>query len=228
FAIPAETVQTVVDQLRTDGKVVRGYLGVQVQPVTEDIAEGLGLDKAKGALVNDAESGTPAAKAGLKSGDVIESVNGVPVNNARDLSRMIAGLKPGTEVKLAYLRGGKSEVATVELGTLPGDSKVARRGDDAPSGQARLGLSLAPANDAGLGDEGVAVMNVDPDGPAAAKGIAQGDVILDVGGTSVSKPSDVQAQIRAAESSGRKAVLMRVKSARGQTRFIAVPLSKEG
>ena len=131
-------------------------------------------------------------------------------------------------MKLAYLRGGKSDVATVELGTVPGDNQVASRGDDAPSGQARLGLSLAPANDAGLGDKGVTVMDVDPDGPAAAKGIAQGDVILDVGGTSVSKPSDVQAQIRAAESSGRKAVLMRVKSARGQTRFIAVPLSKEG
>ena len=228
FAIPAETVQTVVDQLRTDGKVVRGYLGVQVQPVTKDIAEGLGLDKAKGALVNDAESGTPAAKAGLKPGDVIESVNGVPIDNARDLSRLIAGLKPGTEVKLAYLRGGKSDTATVELGTLPGDGKVVSRGGDAPSGQARLGLSLAPASEVGLGDEGVAVMDVDPTGPAATRGISQGDVILDVGGTSVAKPSDVQAQIRAAESSGRKAVLMRVKGARGQTRFVAVALNKEG
>lgn len=228
FAIPAETVQTVVDQLRTDGKVVRGYLGVQVQPVTKDIAEGLGLDKAKGALVDHAESGTPAAKAGLKSGDVIESVNGAPVNDARDLSRRIAGLKPGTEVKLAYLRNGKGDVATVELGTLPTDGRVASRGDSSSGGQPRLGLSLAPANDVGLGDEGVAVMDVDPDGPAAAKGIAQGDVILDVAGTSVSKPSDVQAQIRAAESNGRKAVLMRVKSARGQTRFVAVGLNKEG
>ncbi len=227
FAIPAETVQTGGDQLRTDGKVVRGYLGVQVQPVTKDIAEGLGLDKAKGALVDHAESGTPAAKAGLKSGDVIESVNGAPVNDARDLSRRIAGLKPGTEVKLAYLRNGKSDVATVELGTLPTDGKVASRGDSSSGGQPRLGLSLAPANDVGLGDEGVAVMDVDPDGPAAAKGIAQGDVILDVAGTSVSKPSDVQAQIRAAESNGRKAVLMRVKSAKGQTRFVAVALTKK-
>ncbi|BAU93795.1 protease Do [Methylorubrum populi] len=227
FAIPAETVQTVVDQLRTDGKVVRGYLGVQVQPVTKDIAEGLGLDKAKGALVDHAESGTPAAKAGLKSGDVIESVNGAPVNDARDLSRRIAGLKPGTEVKLAYLRGGKSDVATVELGTLPTDGKVASRGDSSSGGQPRLGLSLAPASEIGLGDEGVAVMDVDPDGPAAAKGIAQGDVILDVAGTSVSKPSDVQAQIRAAEANGRKAVLMRVKSTKGQTRFVAVALNKK-
>ncbi|MGE7705282.1 trypsin-like peptidase domain-containing protein, partial [Methylobacterium sp. NPDC097303] len=229
FAIPAETVQTVVEQLRTDGKVVRGYLGVQVQPVTKDIADGLGLDKAKGALVDHAESGTPAAKAGLKSGDVIESVNGAPVNDARELSRRIAGLKPGTEVKLAYLRGGKSDVATVELGTLPGDGKVASRGESSSSGQARLGLNLAPASEIGLGDEGVAVMDVDPTGPAASKGISQGDVILDVGGTSVSKPSEVQAQIRAAESNGRKAVLMRVKSAKGQTRFVAVSLSnKEG
>ncbi|MCP1539203.1 Do family serine endopeptidase [Methylorubrum extorquens] len=227
FAIPAETVQTVVDQLRTDGKVVRGYLGVQVQPVTKDIADGLGLDKAKGALVDHAENGTPAAKAGLKSGDVIESVNGAPVNDARDLSRRIAGLKPGTEVKLAYLRGGKSDVATVELGTQPTDAKVASRSDSTSGGQARLGLSLAPASELGLGDEGVAVMDVDPDGPAAAKGIAQGDVILDVAGTSVSKPSDVQAQIRAAESNGRKAVLMRVKSAKGQTRFVAVALGKK-
>ncbi|KQQ14218.1 serine peptidase [Methylobacterium sp. Leaf123] len=228
FAIPAETVQTVVDQLRSDGKVVRGYLGVQVQPVTKDIADGLGLDKAKGALVDHAENGTPAAKAGLKPGDVIESVNGAPVNDARDLSRRIAGLKPGTEVKLAYLRNGKSEVATVALGTQPGDGRVASRGDDGPSGRARLGLNLAPASEIGLGDEGVAVMDVDPDGPAAAKGIAQGDLILDVAGTSVSKPSDVQAQIRAAESNGRKAVLMRVKSAKGQTRFIAVPLTNKG
>ena len=226
FAIPAETVQAVVDQLRSDGKVVRGYLGVQVQPVTKDIAEGLGLAKAKGALIDHAESGTPAAKAGLKSGDVIESVNGNPVNDARELSRRIAGLKPGTEVKLAYLRNGKSDTATVALGTLPSDGRVASRGDAETGGQARLGLSLAPAGEVGLGD-GVAVMEVDPTGPAAAKGIEQGDVILDVAGTSVSKPSEVQAQIRAAETNGRKAVLMRVKSAKGQTRFVAVALSKK-
>ncbi len=231
FAIPAETVQAVVDQLRTDGKVVRGYLGVQVQPVTKDIADGLGLDKAKGALVDHAENGTPAAKAGLKSGDVIESVNGTPINDAKELSRKIAGLKPGTPVKLAYLRNGKkNDVATVELGTLPTDGKVATRSDDdGAGGQPRLGLSLAPAGDVGLGGDGVAVMDVDPSGPAAAKGIETGDVILDVAGTSVSKPSDVQAQIKAAQANGRKAVLMRVKSAKGQTRFVAVALTtKEG
>jgi serine protease Do len=227
FAIPAETVQAVVEQLRTDGKVARGYLGVQIQPVTQDIAEGLGLDKAKGALVDHAENGTPAAKAGLKSGDVIEKVNGDTVDSARELSRRIAGMKPGAKVELSYLRGGKSDVATVTLGTMPTDgTKVASRDEDTGNGQPRLGLQLAPAGDVGLSDQGVAVVQVDPDGPAAAKGIEAGDVILDVGGQSVSRPADVAAQIRAAESSGRKAVLMRVKSGKGQTRFVAVSLSK--
>jgi serine protease Do len=229
FAIPAETVQAVVEQLRTDGKVARGYLGVQVQPVTQDIAEGLGLDKPKGALVDHAEDGTPAAKAGLKSGDVIEKVNGEPVNDARELSRKIAGLKPGAKVDLAYLRGGKADTATITLGALPADgTKVATRDSDGANGQPRLGLNLAPAADVGLADQGVAVVEVDPDGPAAAKGIEQGDLILDVGGKSVSRPSDVTAQIRAAESSGRKAVLMRIKNGKGVTRFVAVSLSKAG
>lgn len=226
FAIPSDTVQAVVDQLRTDGKVARGYLGVQIQPVTQDIAEGLGLQKAKGALVDHAENGTPAAKAGLKSGDVIEKVNGESVDSARELSRRIASMKPGAKVELGYLRGGKSDTATVTLGTMPTDgTKVAAREDDG-SGQVRLGLGLAPAAQVGLSDQGVAVVQVDPDGPAAAKGIEQGDLILDVGGQSVSSPSDVVAQVRSAESSGRKAVLMRVKSAKGQTRFVAISLSK--
>lgn len=226
FAIPSDTVQAVVDQLRTDGKVARGYLGVQIQPVTQDIAEGLGLQKAKGALVDHAENGTPAAKAGLKSGDVIEKVNGESVDSARELSRRIASMKPGAKVELSYLRGGKSDTATVTLGTMPTDgSKVAAREDDG-TGQVRLGLGLAPAAQVGLSDQGVAVVQVDPDGPAAAKGIEQGDLILDVGGQSVSSPSDVVAQVRSAETSGRKAVLMRVKSAKGQTRFVAISLSK--
>ncbi|MCJ2115954.1 Do family serine endopeptidase [Methylobacterium sp. J-001] len=227
FAIPAETVQAVVDQLRTDGKVARGYLGVQIQPVTQDIADGLGLDKAKGALVDHAESGTPAAKAGLKAGDVIEKVNGDTVDSARELSRRIAGMKPGAKVELSYLRGGKADTATVTLGAMPTDgTKVATREDDSGNGQPRLGLNLAPAADVGLSEQGVAVVQVDPDGPAAAKGIEAGDVILDVGGQSVTRPADVAAQIRAAEASGRKAVLMRVKSSKGQTRFVAVSLNK--
>ncbi|MCF4125169.1 Do family serine endopeptidase [Methylobacterium sp. SyP6R] len=226
FAIPSETVQAVVDQLRADGKVARGYLGLQIQPVTKDIADSLGLDKAKGALVNSAQDGTPAAKAGLKAGDVVQAVNGEPVTDARELSRKIASLKPGTKVDLTYVRSGKTETAQVTLGTLPNDTKVASANDNGGSrgdSQPRLGLSLAPAAQVGAGQEGVAVVGVDPDGPAAAKGIQEGDVILDVGGQPVSTLSDVAGRIRAAESDGRKAVLMRIKNDKG-TRFVAIGL----
>ncbi|MEH3148046.1 MAG: Do family serine endopeptidase [Methylobacterium frigidaeris] len=228
FAIPSETVQAVVDQLRADGKVARGYLGLQIQPVTKDIADSLGLDKAKGALVDSTQSDTPAAKAGLKSGDVIQQVNGEPVGDARELSRRIASLKPGTKVELTYLRGGKTDTAQVTLGTLPADAKVASlddRGSRRGEGQPRLGLGLAPADAVGAGREGVAVVNVDPDGPAAAKGIQEGDIILDVGGQPVSTLSDVAGRIRAAENDGRKAILMRIKNDKG-TRFVAVALQK--
>ncbi|GJD48463.1 Periplasmic pH-dependent serine endoprotease DegQ [Methylobacterium crusticola] len=230
FAIPSETVQAVVDQLRADGKVARGYLGLQIQPVTKDIAESLGLDSARGALVNSAQDGTPAAKAGLKSGDVVLAVNGDPVNDARELSRRIAAMKPGTKVELAYLRGTKRDAAQVTLGTLPNDTKVASQTERSRGGdsQPRLGLGLAPADAVGAGREGVAVVSVDPDGPAAAKGIQEGDVILDVGGQPVSSLSDVASRIRAAESDGRKAVLMRIKNDKG-TRFVAIGLqSKNG
>ena len=233
FAIPAETVQAVVDQLKTDGKVVRGYLGVQIEPVTKDIAESLGLEKAKGAIVNATENGTPAAKAGLRSGDVIEKVDGKVIDDAKELSRKIAGLKPGTKVELAYLRNGKSDVATVELGTLPSDTGKRASRDDfggfSNNAQPRLGMTLAPADEVGLGSAGVAVTNVDPDGPAAAKGIEPGDLILDVAGNAVSSPADVAAQISNAQSNGRKAVLMRVKNSKGSTRFVAVSFdSKNG
>jgi serine protease Do len=230
FAIPAETVQTVVDQLKTGGKVARGYLGVQIQGLNKDLADGLGLSDTKGALVDHAESNTPAGKAGLKSGDVIRTVNGSPIQDARELSRKVASLKPGTKVELGYLRNGKDQTATVELGTLPGEQRTAslesRGGDTAGSGP-RLGLQLAPAEAVGLADEGVAVVSVDPDGPAAAKGIRDGDVILDVGGQAVTRPSEVADRVRAAEKDGRKAVLMRVKGREG-TRYVAIAFPKAG
>jgi serine protease Do len=223
FAIPSATVESVVAQLKESGSVSRGYLGVQIQPLTKDLAEGLGLDRSKGALVNSTESGTPAAKAGLRSGDVLVSVNGQPVADARDLSRRIAGIKPGSKVDIVYLRDGKERTAQVELGLLPNRDTASLQGRDdrgAEKSSLRLGLQLAPA---GRGEEGVAVVEVDPDGPAAGKGIREGDTILEVGGKAVSSPSDVADGIKAARSDGRKAVLMRVKSREG-TRFVAISL----
>ena len=220
FAIPSDTVSSVVNQLETDGKVTRGYLGVQIQPMSKDLADSLGLSTQKGALVNSAETGTPAAKAGLKAGDVITAVNGDPVATARELSRKIAGLKPGSKVELSYLRNGKEQTASVELGSLPNErsAQVEPREERSPQ---QLGLRLGPS------DEGVAVVAVDPSGPAAAKGIKEGDVILEVGGQAVSRPADIKAGLDAAAKEGKRAVLLRVKSAEG-TRFVAIAMPKAG
>jgi serine protease Do len=227
FAIPSQTVQAVVDQLEKNGKVERGYLGLQIQALTPDLADGLGLKNQKGALVNGAQSSTPAAKAGLQAGDVVTSINGEPITDARELSRRIASLKPGTKVEVGYLRDGSQRNATVELGSLPTETASLQRDDEGAKSSLRLGLQLAPASRTGAGDEGVAVVNVDPDGPAAQKGIAEGDVILEVGGKAVSTPNDVADGIKAARDGGKKAVLMRVKNAQG-TRFVAIGLANAG
>ena len=119
FDIPAETVKAVVAQLRDHGAVTRGWIGVQIQPVTADIADSLGMKNARGALVAEPQSGSPADKAGIKAGDVIVSVNGEAVNDARTLARRISALAPGTSVRLGVVRNGREETLTLTLGELP-------------------------------------------------------------------------------------------------------------
>src|SRR5262245_11895125 len=183
FAIPADTVKIVVEQLKERGTVTRGWLGVQIQNVTPDIAESLGLKKAEGALVAEPQPGTPAMKAGIKSGDVITSVNDQPVKDSRDLARKIAGMPPGTAIKLGTLRNGQSKAMTVTLGELPNTPARAESRQqpsdkpNAPSEETGLGLSLAPARKvAGAGGQGVVVTQVDPSGRAADTGLEAGDV----------------------------------------------------
>ncbi len=173
FAIPSETVKTVVDQLRKSGSVARGYIGVQIQPVTDDLASGLGLNTAEGALVAQVQPDTPGAKAGLKSGDVVTKLNGEPVKDARDLSRRIGMMKPGTNVTLAVVRDGKTMNLDVKLEQLPGEQQMAGLNDNGAPGHdvPRLGLQLAPAKSVkGAGADGVVVTEVDPNGrrPRAA------------------------------------------------------------
>jgi serine protease Do len=223
FAVPAATVQTVVDQLQQDGRVSRGYLGVQIQPLTKELAQGFGLSTERGALVASTQDGTPAEKAGLKSGDVITAVDGEPVANARELTRKIGALKPGAKAEITYLRDGKERTATVALASQPGEKEAKAAPSRSDDGLPRLGLELAPAREG----EGVAVAAVDPDGPAAQKGVKEGDVILEVGGQAVSKPADVKAGLEAAHKAGKAAVLLRVKSKEG-TRFVAIAMPKAG
>ncbi|MBH5367746.1 Do family serine endopeptidase [Bradyrhizobium glycinis] len=229
FDIPASTAKLVVAQLKDKGAVTRGWLGVQVQPVTSDIADSLGLKEARGAIVDNPQEGSPAAKAGIEAGDVITAVNGTAIKDSRDLARTIAGLAPGTSVKLDVFRKGDSKTVTLALGELPNERQAKGGSADEGRGQPgagtpRLGLSLAPAGDVqGAGQNGVVVTEVDPQGPAAQRGIRTGDVILNVGGKAVSNVGEVRSELAQAKSSGKRSVLLQVRSAEA-TRFVAVPL----
>ena len=228
FDIPAETAKMVVAQLKDHGHVTRGWIGVQVQPVTADIADSLGLKQAQGAIVDAPQPNSPAAKAGIKAGDVITAINGTPVKDSRDLARRIGMTAPGTSVKLDIVREGKSQTLTMTLGEMPTERQAsADAGQHASptSGVPHLGLQLAPANEVeGAGDQGVVVMGVDPGGPAAEHGLQTGDVILAIGGKQVSSPADVRNALVAARKEGRHDVLMRVKTADAAAHFVAVPL----
>ena len=227
FDIPADTVKNVVAQLRDKGSVTRGWIGVQIQPVTSEIAEGMGLKKAAGALVSEPQPNSPAAKAGIESGDVITSVDGNAVSDARDLARRIGTMAPGTSVKLGVLHQGQEKTVTVTLGTLPNEKAAANQeksGATPDNDMPKLGLTLAPSNKmSGAEGSGVVVTAVDPSGVAADHGFQVGDVILDVGGKSVSNPSDVRKQLADARKEGKRALMFRVKSGEG-TRFVAMPL----
>ncbi|GLR93883.1 MULTISPECIES: Do family serine endopeptidase [Bradyrhizobium] len=231
FSIPANTVKSVVAQLKDKGSVSRGWIGVQIQPVTSDIADSLGMKKAEGALVAEPQANGPAAKAGIESGDVITAVNGESVKDARELARTIGGMAPGATVKLNVLHKGQDKVVNLTLGQLPNtveakadkdSGKGANRGTDVP----KLGMTVAPANSvAGAGKEGVVITEVDPKSAAAERGFKEGDVILEVGGKSVATAGEVRDAINAARTDNKNSVLMRVKSG-GQSRFVAVPLAK--
>ena len=200
FAIPADTVNSVISQLKEHGSVTRGWIGVQIQPVTQDIADSLGLKKAEGALVAEPQADSPAKKAGIEAGDVITAVDGKQVKDARDLAKKIGALAPKTSVKLAILHKGSEKTVTLTLGELP-NNKEARADtvtpDNGTADLAKLGLTLAPAaRVAGAGSEGVVVTGIDSSGVAADHGFSTGDVILEVAGKSVSTPSDVRKRDR--------------------------------
>jgi serine protease Do len=225
FAIPSDTVRSVITQLREKGSVTRGWIGVQIQPVTPEIADSIGLKKATGALVSEPQVNSPAAKAGIESGDVITSVDGNAVTDARDLARRIGTMAPSTSVKLGLIHKGQEKTVTLTLGTLPNERQAANQDQGqhvAPDEMPKLGLTLAPAKGAADG-KGVVVTAVDPDGVAADHGFQVGDIILDVGGKLVTNPADVRKELADARKEGKHALLFRVKSNEG-TRFVALPL----
>ena len=231
FSIPASTVKSVIAQLKDKGSVSRGWIGVQIQPVTQDIADSMGLKQAQGALVADPQKDGPAAKAGIESGDVITAVNGQSIKDARELARIIGGIAPGSTAKLDVLHKGKNEVVSLTLGQLPNaqeakadidaDGKGATHGTDVP----RLGLTVAPAGKTDGADKGgVVITKVEPKSAAADRGLKKGDVILEVAGKSVSTPGDVGEALEAARTDKRSSVLMRLRSG-DASHYVAVPLA---
>jgi len=227
FDIPAATAKMVVAQLKDKGQVTRGWMGVQVQPVTPEIADSLGLKEARGALVAEPQANSPAAKAGIVAGDVITAVNGTAIKDSRELARHVGAIAPGSEVKLDVLHDGQQKTVSLTLGEMPKDRQASaadqEQGQPA-QGTPHIGLQLAPAGEVGgSGDHGVAVLGVEPGSPAAERGFKTGDVILDVAGKAVSRPSEVRDALVAAHQQGKHQVLMRVKTA-DATRFVAVPL----
>ena len=228
FAIPASTVKNVVGQLRDRGVVTRGWIGVQIQPVTPEIADSMGLKKAAGALVAEPQPNSPAVKAGIESGDVITAVNGTAVRDARELARRIGTMTPGTTIKLDVIHAGQQKTVSLTLGTLPNE-KEAKNEPAPPSKSAdidvpKLGFKLAPADKvSGASDKGVVVTAISQGGVAADHGLQVGDVILDVGGKPVATPAEFNQTLSDARKDGKHTVLFRVKSG-ADTKFVALPI----
>ena len=229
FAIPAATVKGIVNQLITDGTVTRGYLGVGIQDVTRDIADGVGLADAKGAIVSNVAEDGPAGPAGIESGDIITAVDGDPIDDALDLSRTIAGKSPDSSVELTIWRDGAETTVSVTLGKLDEEQVAQTEEDQAPvppaavPAESSVGLTLVPNSD---GSGGLLIQNVEPDSAAAEKGLAVGDAILEVNNTPVNSLEEFEAALDAVRGEGRSTALVKV-SRDGNDRFIGLPLSDE-
>jgi serine protease Do len=229
FDIPASTAQTVVAELIKSGKIDRGWLGVQIQPVSKDIAESLGLAQAQGALVIQPQEDSPGLKAGIKKGDVVTAVNGEPVKDARDLAKRIGAMRPGTKADISIWRDGKSQTLQLTVGTLPPEQKMAAKdsktqpdqGEPKQTSLESLGITVGPTDDG----KGVQILSVDPNSAAADAGIKQGDRIAAVNNKDVSSGKEIASQLEAAKKDGRTKALFQVETDNG-SRFVALPTDK--
>ena len=223
FAIPAGMATDIIENLRDNGKVTRGWLGVQIQPVTDDIAATLKLPSARGALVADVTDKSPAAQAGIRTGDTVLKVNDQEIEQPKDLARKIALIAPGKDAVLTVIRDGKQQQLTVEVGTMPNDvmaSEVPVQ-KDKPASLDSLGFSVEPSSEG----EGVSVTSVEPDSPAEDRGIKTGDTILEIDGKEIADVKAVNSSLAAARGEGRDRVLMLIRSGERQ-RFVALPVNK--
>jgi serine protease Do len=239
FAVPSDTATVVIDQLKQFGETRRGWLGVKIQSVTEDIAESLGVKENTGALVSSVTPESPAAKAGIEAGDVVLKFDGRDISSMRGLPRVVAQTPIGKSVDVEILRKGQKKSFKVAIGRLTEDEDKDST-VDAPSGKppagsgnerALIGLKLAPLTDELRAKfkidkkvNGVVVTEVDPQSPAAGRNIKPGDVIVEAAQDNVTTPEDVIKSVDKVKKAGRKQVLLRLEDAKGDMRFVAVPI----
>jgi serine protease Do len=236
FAIPANLAKPVIEQLRAEGKVTRGWLGVQVQAMTPEIAGAMGLKEPAGALIAKVIPDSPAAKAELRQGDVILKLDGKSVGEMRALPRMVATIPAGRKVKLYLWRDGRAAEATVEIAAQREDARMAAAGRSSSMDKAQvhtsdlLGVELARLTDETRrgfsipdGITGVLVTDVKPDGLAAQHGVRAGDVIERVGTTPVISPAQIDALTRTAKDEGQSSVLLLVNRG-GEELFVGVKI----
>ncbi len=236
FAVPADTVAAVVDQLKRYGETRRGWLGVKIQSVTEDIADSVGVPENTGALVSSVTPDSPAAKAGLEPGDVVTKFDGKDISSMRGLPRIVSQTPIGKQVDVEVVRKGQKKTLKVVIGRLQEEADAddpAKTPDDKPAaeGKALIGMTLAPLTDELRGRygidakvKGVLVTDVDAASPAAQKGVKAGDVIIEAAQEAVATAEDVSKGIEKVRKSGRKAILLRLESPKGEMRFVALPI----
>jgi serine protease Do len=241
FAIPSNTVRRIVDELRKSGSVTRGWLGVQIQSLSEDAAQALGLPNANGAIVAEVIEGSPAQKAGFKQGDVVLKMNGTVVKDNRDLTRRVGALQAGETASFVVWRDNREMTISVTIAKRPGEQQLSSRdprlgggGSDAKPGRAQvsaLGLGLTAITpivrqEFGLdgNEKGVLITDVDPDSDAAERGLRPGDRIVAVAGTEVRSVTDVSAAVSQAKSQKRPSVLLFVERGENQRVFVPVKI----
>jgi serine protease Do len=236
FAVPSDAAVTVIDQLRQFGETRRGWLGVRIQSITDELAESLSLKDTRGALISGVTKDGPAEKAGLQREDVVVRFDGKDVLNSRTLPRLVAQTAIDQTVDIEVMRKGERRKLKITVGRLDeADKKVAAKPSDKPAASADtvslVGLKMSPLTDElrrkfniDKKVKGVVITEVDADSPALKKGMKPGDIIVEVTQEAVSTPDDVVQRANAVRKAGRKVVLLGVQDPKGEFRFVGLPL----
>src|SRR5690606_32444929 len=242
FAIPAETAKPIVEKLIAGEEILRGYLGVRIQPMNEDLAEALGLPANRGEFIQSVQPGEPAEQAGLLPGDVVVRVDGKEVTRDQTLSFLVANIAPGRRINVEVIRDGERRTIPVTVGRRPSEEELAAQLVDPESGVPQrpgeesqgtlpqsLGLQAVPltpqiAAQLGVGSDtrGLVVTDIDPNSDAASKSITPGTIVLSANGRTVGSVADLERVIADAKAAGREAVLLRVRPRNGQP--VSIPV----